>query len=166
MRKLGKVKLFKLLYFLDFEHFRDTGRSVTGLDYFAWKMGPVPKSLFEELEAGDVTWGTTVRFSKKTLSGDKGWMLTVHPLAPFNAELFSRRELRLLNKLAEEFRDTEAEEMVEATHLENSPWDKVWSKEERKQAQIPYAYALRAQEAEEVQRLVADREEILRVFSK
>ena len=35
MRKLGKVKLFKLLYFLDFEHFRDTGRSVTGLDYFA-----------------------------------------------------------------------------------------------------------------------------------
>ena len=44
--------------------------------------------------------------------------------------------------------------------------DKVWSKEERKQAQIPYAYALRAQEAEEVQRLVADREEILRVFSK
>ena len=93
-------------------------------------------------------------------------MLTVHPLAPFNAELFSRRELRLLNKLAEEFRDTEAEEMVEATHLENSPWDKVWSKEERKQAQIPYAYALRAQEAEEVQRLVADREEILRVFSK
>lgn len=59
MRKLGKVKLFKLLYFLDFEHFRDTGRSVTGLDYFAWKMGPVPKSLFEELDAGDLTWGSS-----------------------------------------------------------------------------------------------------------
>lgn len=32
VKKLGKVKLFKLLYFLDFEHFRDTGRSVTGMD--------------------------------------------------------------------------------------------------------------------------------------
>jgi hypothetical protein len=29
----GKVKLFKLLYFLDFEHYKMTGRSVTGLKY-------------------------------------------------------------------------------------------------------------------------------------
>jgi hypothetical protein len=28
----GKVKLFKLIYLLDFAHFRETGRSVTGLD--------------------------------------------------------------------------------------------------------------------------------------
>jgi len=41
-RSLGKVKLFKLLYLLDFEHFRQTGRSVTGQEYRAWKMGPVP----------------------------------------------------------------------------------------------------------------------------
>lgn len=166
MRKLGKVKLFKLLYFLDFEHFRDTGRSVTGLDYFAWKMGPVPKSLFEELDAGEVTWDSTVHFQKKTLADNKGWMLTVRPLAPFDATLFSRRELRLLAKLAEEFRDSEADDMVEATHLENSPWDKVWAKEERKQGLIPYEYALRAQEADQMRGLVADRNEILGVLSK
>ena len=29
----GKIKLIKLLYLLDFEHFRQTGRSVTGMDY-------------------------------------------------------------------------------------------------------------------------------------
>ena len=28
-RALGKIKLFKLLYLLDFEHFRKTGRPVT-----------------------------------------------------------------------------------------------------------------------------------------
>ena len=44
----GKVKLFKLLYLLDFAHFRETGRSVTGLDYRAWKMGPVPFILLQE----------------------------------------------------------------------------------------------------------------------
>jgi uncharacterized phage-associated protein len=165
MRKLGKVKLFKLLYFLDFEHFRDTGRSVTGLDYFAWKMGPVPRSLFEELDAGEVTWDSTVQFQKRGL-GDKGWMLTVRPLAPFDATLFSRRELRLLTRLAQEFRDSEADDMVEATHLENSPWDKVWAKEGRKQGHIPYEYALRSQDADQMKGLVADREEIFRVLSK
>jgi hypothetical protein len=47
-RHCGKVKLFKLLYLLDFTHFRGTGRSVTGLDYRAWKMGPVPFGLMQE----------------------------------------------------------------------------------------------------------------------
>lgn len=166
MRKLGKIKLFKLLYFLDFEHFRDTGRSVTGLDYYAWKMGPVPKTLFEELNAGDVTWDSTVQFQKKVLGAENEWMLTVTPLVPFDNTLFSRRELRLLDKLAQEFRDTKAEDMVEATHLENSPWDKVWSKEQRRQALIPYEYALRAQEADEMRKVVADRVEMLGVLSK
>jgi Antitoxin SocA-like, Panacea domain len=46
-RHCGKVKLFKLLYLLDFTHFRETGRSVTGLDYRAWKMGPVPLELMK-----------------------------------------------------------------------------------------------------------------------
>lgn len=34
-----KTKLFKLLYLLDFEHFKVTGKSVTGLEYKAWKLG-------------------------------------------------------------------------------------------------------------------------------
>lgn len=165
-RKLGKVKLFKLLYFLDFEHFRDTGRSVTGLDYFAWKMGPVPTALFEELEAGDVTWNATVRFTKQPLADDKGWMLKVKPLAPFDPSLFSRRELRLLEKLAQEFHESAADDMVEATHLENLPWNKVWTKEQHKQGHIPYEYALRAQEADQMKKLVADRDELFKVFTK
>ncbi|MCQ4437482.1 Panacea domain-containing protein, partial [Clostridioides difficile] len=57
VKKLGKVKLFKLLYFLDFEHFRDTGRSVTGMDYDAWKRGPGPEALHNELSALDTAAG-------------------------------------------------------------------------------------------------------------
>ena len=49
VRKLGKIKLFKILYFLDFMHFKDTGRSVTELNYSAWKMGPVPVQLLVNL---------------------------------------------------------------------------------------------------------------------
>ena len=47
-RHCGKTKLFKLLYLLDFDHFRETGRSVTGLKYYAGEMGPVPVALAEE----------------------------------------------------------------------------------------------------------------------
>ncbi|MFC1858011.1 Panacea domain-containing protein [Thermodesulfobacteriota bacterium] len=43
----------KLLYFLDFIHFKHTGKSVTGLDYYAWQMGPVPRDLYEEISGGN-----------------------------------------------------------------------------------------------------------------
>src|SRR5665811_1010533 len=43
------LKLFKLLFFLDFEIFRQTGKSTTGLKYFALPRGPVPLVLHEEL---------------------------------------------------------------------------------------------------------------------
>ena len=46
----GKIKLFKLLYLFDFEHFQQTGKSVTGFEYQAWKFGPVPVDLMEEWE--------------------------------------------------------------------------------------------------------------------
>lgn len=45
----GTTKLLKLLYFLDFKHFKETGKSVTGQDYYAWDMGPVPKDVFDEI---------------------------------------------------------------------------------------------------------------------
>src|SRR5436190_1617210 len=48
----GLVKLFKLLYFLDFEHYKDIGRSVTGLEYEAWEQGPVPAKLNREIKQG------------------------------------------------------------------------------------------------------------------
>ena len=40
----GKTKLLKLLYFLDFKHFNQTAKSVTGLDYFSLEKGTVPKN--------------------------------------------------------------------------------------------------------------------------
>jgi hypothetical protein len=43
------LKIFKLLNFLDFEHFRQTGRTVTGLRYSAWPMGPVPDDFWHEI---------------------------------------------------------------------------------------------------------------------
>lgn len=159
-RKLGKTKLFKLLYFLDFQHFQATGRSVTGLDYNAWKMGPVPVALFNEIEAPAQDMAAVVEFKEIPVKND-GTMLSVKPRAAFSGAHFSKREMRLLEALAKEYRDATADEMIEATHLENSPWDKIWNEQGNRQAAIPYELAVRPDEGGLVMDVAKDRKELL-----
>ncbi len=82
-RKCGKVKLFKLLYFLDFEHFKATGRSVTGLDYFAWQMGPVPAALCDEIETPQPDMASALRFQERAARQGRQTMLDITPQIPF-----------------------------------------------------------------------------------
>jgi uncharacterized phage-associated protein len=105
----GKTKLLKLLYFLDFYHFKQTAKSVTGLEYFAWEQGPVPKELFEELSGNmkadlkdAISLASTEDFQK------------IVPRKKFNEDYFTNREKKLLKDLSDVFRDAKAEEMVES----------------------------------------------------
>ncbi len=47
---VGRTKLFKLLYFWDFIHFKKYGFSVTGFTYYTFPFGPVPKKLYDQIE--------------------------------------------------------------------------------------------------------------------
>jgi uncharacterized phage-associated protein len=154
----GKTKLFKLLYFLDFEHFKLTGRSVTGLEYFAWPKGPVPKALQDEIAEPGQDMRAHVIFKEKRTA--KGNMVVPTPVGRFNDSVFTKRELSLLESLALRHRDDLADDMIEATHLENLPWDKVYNKEGRKQQLIPYELAIRTQELDEVVAIAASSREI------
>lgn len=162
--KLGKIKLCKMLYFLDFMHFKETGRSVTGLDYFAWKMGPVPVSLYEEFNTPKDDWNGKVEFKEISIANGKK-MLSVTAFCDFDPSHFTKRELRLLQNLASEFCNSNADEMVEKTHLENSPWHKVWDLEKSPQKQIPYEYAMRSQDIDAIRGLTQDRLELLQALS-
>lgn len=165
VRKLGKVKLFKLLYFVDFMHYKETGRSVTGLSYFAWKMGPVPVSLQDALESPESDWQGKVEF-KQIKVRDGQPMLSVNALCDFDPSHFTRRELKLLASLATEFYDATSDQMIEKTHLENSPWHKVWEVEGKRQQPIPYDYALRAQDGDAIRGLADDRAELLAALAR
>ena len=162
-RKLGKTKLCKLLYFLDFEHFKQTGRSVTGLTYNAWPKGPVPVSLFNEIEDPSSDLSEAVQFQPKETH--EGQMLAVLAKLPFDSSLFSKRELKLLERLSYEYRDANANKMVEATHLENMPWHQVYEVEGKKQAEIPYELAVRKDEKETVMRVAKERDEVIKSLS-
>lgn len=157
----GKTKLFKLLYFLDFEHYKVTGRSVTGLKYSAWKMGPVPTRLFDELESPEPDLAEALTISEFPTNRGKP-MLSLKPIKAFSDELFTKRELKLIEQLAKEYSETNADDMIEATHLENLPWDKVYNKESNPQGEIPYNYALNINEREEMLKMISEREDLIR----
>jgi uncharacterized phage-associated protein len=141
-RACGKIKLFKLLYLLDFEHFRQTGRSVTGYEYEAWKFGPVPASLMEEWEALDDDLSQYVTIIPEQVI--KFFRETVVPVpgAEFDDSDFTPRQMKIMSDLATEHRDTLSGRMIDVTHAQNGAWDRVWSGGEGRQEPIPYALAL------------------------
>lgn len=137
----GKVKLFKLLYFLDFIHFEQTGRSVTGLTYNAWPKGPVPEDLNDEWKRPSVDFSEhVIRFNQELKGGKERH--AIKKKKDFRPQIFTERELALMNSLAKRhFRDT-ADEMSDASHFETGPWDEIYKVQGRKQAEIPYELAL------------------------
>ncbi|WP_288492044.1 Panacea domain-containing protein [uncultured Pseudomonas sp.] len=160
-RHCHKVKLFKLLYFLDFEHFKVTGRSVTAMDYSAWPMGPVPVDLYAEIDLPQPDMAASVEFNQTPIRGGRQVMLDIQPRIPFSSKNFTKRELSIMTQLANEYANTSADDMIEATHLENMPWDKVYNQEGAKNQRIPYELALRSQEAEALLRVASERRELM-----
>ncbi len=143
-RACHKLKLFKLLFFLDFEIYRQTGRTTTGLRYFAWPMGPVPVDLFKELDAppADLQKAVALKVASETDADVGGKGLTILPRASFDEHCFTSRELATMRRLAEIFREATAAQMSEVSHLPRQPWHQVYVVEKRKQQEIPYALAL------------------------
>lgn len=136
----GKIKLIKLLYLLDFEHFRQTGRSVTGLEYRAWKMGPVPPALFAEWEQLEPDFSEAVQICPEQVFDY--FRERVVPRRNFSDAHFSRRELRLMDQLARKFREELSRPLINFTHRELGPWAMIWDDGRGNQERIPYRLAL------------------------
>jgi uncharacterized phage-associated protein len=162
----GKIKMYKLLYFLDFEHYKEIGRSVTGLEYFAWKKGPVPKSLGAEIDFIDTDASQLGEHLEivRIPTQNNDLQLFV-PKREFNRDHITKREFRIMDSLASEYRDTLAKDMIEATHLENQPWGEIYNKQGRKFEPIPYELALRKHEKEVMLEYIRDQEEFTQAYS-
>jgi len=132
---LGKTKLMKLLFFLDFMHFKQTGKSVTGLEYFAWERGPVAKDLFSELGNMKPDLGEAINLVQK------GNLTQIVAKRDFDDTHFTKRELTLLKKLAFIYKDAKAEDISEISHLKDEPWDKT-KKEKGENAKIDYILSI------------------------
>lgn len=139
-RFLGKTKLFKLLYLMDFEHFRKTGKPITGLEYEAWGKGPVPASLYREWS--DLRDDLAAAVEIRSVPIVNFFRSEVVPRIDFDASIFTRRELAIMEALANEFGKTYSSSLIDITHAQNGAWERVWRDGEGKSETIPYALAL------------------------
>jgi uncharacterized phage-associated protein len=122
------LKLFKLLNFSDFEHFRQMGRTIFGLEYRALPKGPVPTKLFEEIKRGgdaDLRAAVTIREIKDNIT-DELLRRDLKPRVQFEKKYFTRRELKILERVAEFFKELKADDMSEFSHMKHLPWRSIF----------------------------------------
>jgi len=149
----GKKKIYKLLFLFDFEHYKLTGRSVTGFDYFAWQMGPVPTALDTAIDqqSEEITKDFDIEIQPTKFRHPT---IYLHPKTDFEEKFFSELELDLLKGIAERFGLSTGDEMVWFTHQEHYPWYRVYEVERRLKEKIPYSYALEDLEATDKERIL------------
>lgn len=122
------TKILKLLYFLDFTHFKQTGYPSIGLEYYAERKGPVPYKFWSEVKDGIPPDDFQGKLAILIREGEED-PLAIHRELIFRAidkpdlTVFTPREIEILEYLSDVYRDTPAYLMSEVTHLRNAPWD-------------------------------------------
>ncbi|MBL7966988.1 MAG: DUF4065 domain-containing protein [Prolixibacteraceae bacterium] len=133
-----KTAMNKLLFYADFLHFKNTGRSITGLKYVAIDFGPVPNhygSMYEMLMDeniiginGSMTdFGFTERFVPGQIEIDKS--------------VFDDSETSDIDRIVREIGKKSTKEIVEQSHQEEA-----WLENQESKSTISYfsAYTLKA----------------------
>lgn len=125
-KNLNQTKLYKLLYFFDFTHFKQTGYPSIGLDYYAFERGPVPRDFWLEIKDCDIP---------EDFKGKLALMLKTDDFAPSYKEIevraverpdlsvFTPREMQILEELAFIYKEARGRDIAEVSHLPKQPWD-------------------------------------------
>lgn len=124
---LGKVKLMKLLYYLDFTHLKQYGAPVTYDTYVNLEHGPIPsfiKNLVDDA-ADDIDnsiLADTIQFERPKGTA----MYRILPKRKFtdnDKKYFSETELEVLESVCKKFGDKNTKFIEDASH-NDSPWKK------------------------------------------
>jgi uncharacterized phage-associated protein len=115
---LGRTKLMKLLYFVDFDHQEAHGHSVTGVTYRKLPHGPYPdkiEKIIKKMESAGLV--REVKVAHKDYTQTR--LITLG--AKFDPAKFSGAELQTLERVAADWADATAAQIEAATHRE-APW--------------------------------------------
>jgi hypothetical protein len=130
-----KTKLNKLLFYADFVMHKQSGYSISGVQYRAIPMGPVPNnfnSIFEYLANNDDVDVYYTTFP----DGGAGEQFKPNSKRAFNSELFTENELQILVNIAERFKNTTTNEIIEISHKERA-----WKENKDEKRIIDYKYS-------------------------
>lgn len=114
---LGKTKLMKLFYFLDFGFYQLNKKSITNAMYVNYKHGPIPSEgnnlLKELLEKNVITCVET----RRGRFPQKRYLAKV----PFNDDLFTSDEIEFMWAIVMKYDQCTAKDVEELSHQE-PPW--------------------------------------------
>jgi len=143
-KRVNLGKLSKLLYFLDFIHFNQTGYPSIGLKYYAFKKGPVPRDFWLEIRDADVPedFKGKIALIRRTDDFEPNYKeVEIHALEKPDLSVFTPREIEILDELAFVYKEATASNMSEITHLPKQPWD-ITRKEKGKNQLIDYLVSI------------------------
>ena len=133
-KNVGRTKLFKLLYFWDFIHFKKYGFSITGYQYYAFPFGPVPLELYNQIVGNKLPEELNAELkiveddsSEDEFNEYKKFKVLLKN-NKINFDWLSPIEKETLELVSDIFKYATAKEMTEITHLHNSPWDQTVKK--------------------------------------
>ena len=163
------TKIFKLLYFLDFSHFKQIGRPVTNKIYYAWKFGPVPKDIWFDIQSGDfekefVKDICILPFDEE--SEKQGFV--IKPKRKPILDMFTPREKKIMDQIIFIYKDITPTQISEISHLKNQPWDKTL-KTKGEGKEIDYMLAIDSDaliDEEEAKMRLTEREEMFDNYLK
>lgn len=115
---LGKLKMMKLLYFLDFDFFEKYGQSVTGDEYLRFDKGPVPRNAQRLLDEMN---GNEIKITRRKVGDGLKDQQHIEALQDFDLDAFEKKELMMLEEVADKWERFSGSEMKSATHGE-APW--------------------------------------------
>jgi len=133
-----KTKLNKLLFYADFSMYKQSGYSISGVKYRAIPMGPVLNnfnSVFEFL----VNNSDVDVYCTSFENGGTGEQFKPNPERPFNPDLFTEDELRVLETISNRFKDISTSEIINISHKEKA-W--IANIEEKKTIDYKYGFYL------------------------
>ncbi|MEK7643690.1 MAG: Panacea domain-containing protein [Patescibacteria group bacterium] len=136
---LGKVKLMKLFYFLDFLHVKKYGTPITYDDYINLEHGPIPSKILNLVNSvvdneEDAILSDTISIERP----DGTIMQRIKCIKNFSDEdkrFFSEREMSILEEVCARFGNKTTKATENASH-EEAPWRLTKETED-----IPYTLA-------------------------
>lgn len=115
---LGKLKLMKLLYFLDFDFFEKYGKSITGDEYLRFENGPIPRMAEKILKQMS---GQEIKITRKKVADGYKDQQHIESLRSFDVGMFTGEELLMMEEIADKWEKFSGTEMKNASHGE-APW--------------------------------------------
>lgn len=135
-----RLKMNKLLFYVDFCHYRQTARSITGLPYRAIQYGPAPTcydTVLDRLENMEILQAQWVNRGKSNQPRE-----IFQATGAFNEHVFSVEENSTIKWVVAKFKNISSWDIVELSHKESGWLDN--KEEKRKISYQNYAFDIKA----------------------